>query len=317
MGKRRRKQRMSRPIKLTDQYLEELRADFEQALKLTKLSDGKLSFTKTFTNGDRKATVFFEPTAWAKMAMLIKEFDKEVAWHGVAKRGEDEEKDEYIIEDIVVYPQEVSGATVEMDTEKYATWLMENDEDERFHNIHMQGHSHVNMPTSPSSVDLNHQEEILNMLGDDDFYIFMIWNKSFISTNKIYDLKKNTLFENSDITVKMVGQNEGLDEFLNSAKSMVKTKAYVYTTPTYQSTYTTPTRNQSAPVGAPYNPMVSSPAKQANPVPTKTEGEKPRTRIGAGWGGSSAYQQRFDGYDDDDMYGYDTYGKFGGGYRGN
>ena len=308
---------MSRPIKLTDQYLEELRADFEQALKLTKLSDGKLSFTKTFTNGDRKATVFFEPTAWAKMAMLIKEFDKEVAWHGVAKRSEDEEKDEYIIEDIVVYPQEVSGATVEMDTEKYATWLMENDEDERFHNIHMQGHSHVNMPTSPSSVDLNHQEEILNMLGDDDFYIFMIWNKSFISTNKIYDLKKNTLFENSDITVKMVGQNEGLDEFLNSAKSMVKTKAYVYTTPTYQSTYTTPTRNQPAPVGAPYNPMVSSQAKQASPAPTKMEGEKPRTRIGAGWGGSAAYQQRFDDYDEDDMYGYDTYGKFGGGYRGN
>ena len=44
------------------------------------------------------------------------------------------------------------------------------------------GHSHVNMGTSPSSVDLNHQEEILRMLGDNDFYIFMIWNKSFAST---------------------------------------------------------------------------------------------------------------------------------------
>ena len=165
---------MSKPIKMTEQYMAECRADFEKALQLTKLADGKLSFTKVFTCGDRKATVVFTAGAWAKMALLVKEFDKEVAWHGVAHRAADEAVDEYIIEDIVVYPQEVSGTTVEMDTEKYAEWLMQNADDERFNNIHMQGHSHVNMPTSPSSVDLNHQEEILNMLGDDDFYIFMI-----------------------------------------------------------------------------------------------------------------------------------------------
>ena len=200
---------MSKPIKMTEQYMAECRADFEKALQLTKLADGKLSFTKVFTCGDRKATVVFTAGAWAKMALLVKEFDKEVAWHGVAHRATDEAVDEYIIEDIVVYPQEVSGTTVEMDTEKYAEWLMQNADDERFNNIHMQGHSHVNMPTSPSSVDLNHQEEILNMLGDDDFYIFMIWNKSFVSTNKIYDLKKNVLFEDKDITVKLEGEHEG------------------------------------------------------------------------------------------------------------
>ena len=219
---------MSKPIKMTEQYMAECRADFEKALQLTKLADGKLSFTKVFTCGDRKATVVFTAGAWAKMALLVKEFDKEVAWHGVAHRATDEAVDEYIIEDIVVYPQEVSGTTVEMDTEKYAEWLMQNADDERFNNIHMQGHSHVNMPTSPSSVDLNHQEEILNMLGDDDFYIFMIWNKSFVSTNKIYDLKKNVLFEDKDITVKLEGEHEGLAEFLKTAKDMVKQKSYTY-----------------------------------------------------------------------------------------
>lgn len=162
------------------------------------------------------------------MTMLIKEFDKEVAWHGVARRTEDESLDEYVIDDIVVYPQEVTGATVEMDTEKYALWIQENIEDERFNHIYMQGHSHVNMGTSPSSVDLNHQEEILGMLGDNDFYIFMIWNKSFASTNKIYDLKKNVMFEDKDITVKIIGQNEGLDEFIKNAKDMVKSKSYAY-----------------------------------------------------------------------------------------
>ena len=66
------------------------------------------------------------------------------------------------------------------------------------------------------------------MLGDNDFYIFMIWNKSFASTNKIYDLKKNVMFEDKDITVKIIGQNEGLDEFIKNAKDMVKPKSYAY-----------------------------------------------------------------------------------------
>ena len=39
---------------MTEQYLKECRDDFEKALKLTKLSDGKLSFTKTFTCESQK-----------------------------------------------------------------------------------------------------------------------------------------------------------------------------------------------------------------------------------------------------------------------
>ena len=77
---------MSRLIKMTPEYIEECRSDFEKALQLAKLSDGKLNFTKTFSSGDRKAKVFFTPPAWAKMVILINEFDKEVAWHGVAHR---------------------------------------------------------------------------------------------------------------------------------------------------------------------------------------------------------------------------------------
>jgi len=303
---------MSKPIKMTDQYLAECRADFEKALQLTKLADGKLNFTKTFTIADKRAIVYFTPEAWAKMVMLIKEFDKEVAWHGVAHRGEDESKDEYIISDIMVYPQEVTGASVEMDTEKYAVWLMDNIEDERFNNIHMQAHSHVNMPTSPSSVDLNHQEEILNMLGDDDFYIFMIWNKSFTSTNKVYDLKKNILFEDKDITIKIVGGVEDLDVFIKRAKEMVKTKTY--SSPSYGSGYYDSYRR---PAGTPYNPVAST--KPAESKKDDGKKEKPRTKVGAGWAGKNACQQslfdkeeertHFGETDDDDDY--NPYSAFG------
>lgn len=298
---------MSRPIMMTEQYLKECRADFEKALKLTKLADGKLSFTKVFAGGNQKATVYFAPEAWAKMVMLIKEFDKEIAWHGVAARMGDEAANEYVISDILVYPQTVSGASVEMDTEEYAKWIMENAEDDRFNNIHMQGHSHVNMATSPSSVDLNHQEEILNMLGAEDFYIFMIWNKSFVSTNKVYDLKKNILFEDGDITVKIIGGSEDLDTFLDAAKKMVKTKTFQQTPYAGYGSYSYSVKTGTAP----YNPMASAPLnetgkksdlKDAEETKPKKEEkkEKSRSRIGAGWAGAEYYSQMgLRGYEDD------------------
>lgn len=295
---------MSKPIKMTEQYIRECRADFEKALQLVKLADGKMNFTKSFSIDDKRAVVYFTGEAWAKLTMLLKNFDKEVAWHGVAHRGEDESKDEYIISDIMVYPQTVTGASVDMDTEKYAMWLMENAEDERFDNIHMQGHSHVNMPTSPSSVDLAHQEEILNMLGDDDFYIFMIWNKSFSSTNKIYDLKKNVLFEDRDITVKLVGAVEDLEAFINSAKEMVITKSVV-TQPLYPYTY-----NQSSnrPAGTPYNTVPAAqsaaPVKEEKGTEKKSgKKEKPKTKLES-TPVKNAYQRGvFDMYDDERYYG--------------
>lgn len=302
---------MSRLIKMTPEYMEECRSDFEKALRIAKLSDGKLSFTKTFASGDRKAKVLFTPLAWAKMVILINEFDKEVAWHGVAHRlGEAEGEEapigtecEYIITDILIYPQEVSAATVEMDTEKYATWLMENIEDERFNAIRMQGHSHVRMAPTPSSVDLNHQEEILQMLGNDDFYIFMIWNKSFASNVKVYDMRENTLFENSDVTVRILDEVGDLDEFLANAKAMVKDRVYSYNSqrPPYNSTTTADKTTTGT--SSQYNPLApaSTEDKVVSIIPPVTPGEKPRTRIGAGWYGRNASsQQTIGGFDDND-----------------
>ena len=76
MKKQRRRRRISRLIKMTPEYMDECRAEFEKALSLAKLSDGKLNYTKVFSGGDKKAVVYFTATAWAKMVLLIKEFDK-------------------------------------------------------------------------------------------------------------------------------------------------------------------------------------------------------------------------------------------------
>lgn len=200
----------SKPIKLTPVIIDEIREEFMKYLKGGKIQDGKISFNKNLSSTERKATVFFTETAWNKMQALIREFDKEVAWHSIASRiGDDLSKDEYLISDILVYPQEVTGATVTTDQQKYQNWLMQHD-DETYNNIRCQGHSHVNMAVVPSGVDLQFYESILSQLNDDMFYIFMIWNKKGDRTIKIYDLAKNILFDNS-CEVKVLKNSETLD----------------------------------------------------------------------------------------------------------
>lgn len=307
---------MSKIIRMTPELRAEAMRDFEMALEKGKLADGKISFSKTFSSGDEKATIFFSPDAYIKMWALLQDFSQEVAWHGVSYRIGGEGSNEYLINDILVYPQEVSGTTVEMDTEKYAMWLMENDEDERFANIHMQGHSHVNMGTTPSGVDLTHQEEILNQLGEDDFYIFMIYNKSMKHTVKIYDMQKNIMFEDKDISIKMLGAINGLDEFLKSAHDLVKTKSYYnnYNRPGNTPSTppaSTPSSNPPASTNKPYNPLPPANNPPASTPSKSSATDKPKTQIGAGWQGKNACDQTslYDNDDYDDPYG--PYGCWG------
>lgn len=216
---------MSKVIKLSQDILEQYTQEFYETLRTGKFSDGKVNFTKTLGTVDRKATVIFTEMAWQKMQTLVREFDKEVAWHGIAERCD--EKDTYLISDILVYPQEVTGATVTTDQEKYQMWLM-SQEDEVFNNIRMQGHSHVNMGVTPSGVDLNLYENILEQLDEDMFYIFMIWNKRWDKTIKIYDIRENILFETADVTVSVQEEDGGLSAFLKEAKELVVSKVYSY-----------------------------------------------------------------------------------------
>lgn len=220
---------MAKLLKMTPEILEECKKEFEESLMNGKFSDGRVSFQKDLGKIDRHAFVYFSPVAWAKMHLLIQKMDKEVAWHGLAYRVEDAQ-DTYVITDILVYPQEVTGATVTTDQVKYQTWLMGHD-DETFNNIRFQGHSHVNMGVSPSGVDTSLYDSILEQLDDDMFYIFMIWNKWAEKWIKVYDMKTNVLFETADVTVDIVSEGKGLEQFITEANEMVKNKTFASTTP--------------------------------------------------------------------------------------
>lgn len=288
---------MSKNITVTPEMIDQIRDEFEKSLTKLRAADGKFTFTKTFENTSRKAEIIYTQDAWTKQCAVVREFQQEVAWYCVAYRDEDETKDVYHITDVLVYPQTVGPASVDVDLGAMATWLMENEEDERFNHLCCQCHSHVNMSTSPSTTDLKHQKDELDTLYGDRFHIFMIWNKSNQSTKWIYDLKKNCLFENADITVSVEGQ-ESLGEFLKQAKAMVSDKRYTTASTTAAAVPTTqkPAVQTSVVTNAVSAASTGKAVTPANP-PKKA---KPKAVAAGGFGNFGWHSAADDDDDDDD-----------------
>lgn len=226
---------MPKPIFLSKEYIDSTVEEFRKSVTDAKMSDGNITFTKNFNySGDdnAKAYVTFTPMAYVKMLTLLKHFDSEVAWHGTVQR---EDEDTFIITDVIVYPQTVTGSTVNTDQEEYQKWMMTLDDDS-YNAMRMQGHSHVNMGTSPSGVDANHQQQILAQLKDDDYYIFMIWNKRLDHTIKIYDYANNIMYEDKDVVVNIANDAFDTDSFIAESDHVVTRKTYTAGT-AYGGTY--------------------------------------------------------------------------------
>lgn len=303
---------MSKIIKITPEHIEQAKIEFDKYLETAKLSDGKIAFNKALGNVDGKASLIFTEMAWLKMQTLVREFSKEIAWHGVAYRGDDPKLNEYLVTDILVYPQTVTGTSVDMNETEYANWLVQNIDDDRFFNIHFQAHSHVHMATTPSGVDLNHQEEILNMLDSDEgFYIFAIWNKRNERTVRIFDMKKNIMFENADVTVSILNDGTGLESFLAEAKELVRENKTQTPATTSNGAY------KSAGGAASYYQQQCSMYGNQNSQSDKKEEKKGSENTGKGkrvkdyksdtkTGKSKGAYDYYDGYDDpyNEYYGY-------------
>ena len=214
-----------RPIFLVEADKEELLAEFKQLLE-GKLDDGKIEIRYKYEYKDQrpKAKILYTPKAWAKMKILIQDFSGEVGWHGIVDRKSD---NEFLVSDIVVYKQSVTGATVTTKEEEYDAFIREFQEahlDEmlegRKNMLNFHGHSHVNMEVSPSSTDIN--DRAMKMGNQmDGFYIFTIQNKSGKMNNWIYDYDNNIMYEPGDIISDVVFDDGLLSDFLVGARRLV------------------------------------------------------------------------------------------------
>ena len=141
--------------------------------------------------------IFITPGAYVKMRKLVDDTSTEIGWYGIVNKypGLNEV---YVIEDIIVYPQRVTGATCVQDDDKMFEFEMslttEQVNHKRFH-----GHSHVNMGVTPSGVDEQFYQDILSQVND--YFIITITNKRNEYTVKFYDVANNILYSDLPIRV--------------------------------------------------------------------------------------------------------------------
>ena len=141
--------------------------------------------------------IFITPGAYVKMRKLVDDTTTEIGWYGIVTKypGLNEV---YVIEDIIVYPQKVTGATCVQDDDKMFEFEMslttEQVNHKRFH-----GHSHVNMGVTPSGVDEQFYQDILSQVND--YFIITITNKRNEYTVRFYDMANNILYSDLPIRV--------------------------------------------------------------------------------------------------------------------
>lgn len=207
-----------RALEIFQHLLEEATVEKDLSIKIT-------AETICNTQELQKPIVFVTAQAYTKMLTLINNTNKELAWHGIATRV----NNDYCIEDILVYPQTVTSATVDADEDAYAKWLMDLPDDV-INNLRFQGHSHCKMPTSPSGRDTTNWEKFVNLIEPDDFYIFCIGNQNNSFYWNIYDKRHNVLFENKDIEMCIIDERgnsiddwcaESIDKYIKEEKPVI------------------------------------------------------------------------------------------------
>lgn len=208
-----------RYIQLTEELKQQAVEEFMNRLTAERFSDNKINFSFDLNSKENtdKITLNVRPEAWLKMWSLVSSESGEIGWHGLITRHDN---NVFELTDILMYPQYVTGTTVQTDDVEYGNWLMKDLSDEQINTMRFHGHSHVNMSTSPSGVDTNWYNDILQGLMPDDFYIFMILNKREDYFIEIYDLATNTIYEKKDIDINVLLENDiSLQDWIKSEKA--------------------------------------------------------------------------------------------------
>lgn len=161
--------------------------------------------------------IYILDTAWLKIQTLVKENNAEVAWHCLVERHTD---NRYLIYDVLVFPQEVTGVTANGIDGEYEMWVATLP-DEQFDYLRCHMHSHVNMGVTPSSTDENYYANLMTQVTD--YYITMIINKSNAYTLRFYDKVNNIMWSDLSFTI---CTKEGITytDWYDSVKDMIKTK---------------------------------------------------------------------------------------------
>ena len=174
-------------------------------------------------------TVYIKPTAYAKMAHLVDLVDKEVGWLGTAYKTEN--NGVIVIEDVILFHQEVNSTTCEITPEglsEFAEELLQLESGlEKWNNIKLWGHSHVNMGVSPSTQD----DKQMEVFADhNEWFLRIIANKSGELKVDLFDYKANISYLDLPWEIFLPELFDTREFIQEEIKEKVKEKSYtIYT----------------------------------------------------------------------------------------
>lgn len=180
--------------------------------------------------------VWYSPIAWHKIQHAISMNTKEVGWFGTVEKV----AGGYLITDIFIPKQFVTGTETDILPEALAEIAMEVDDPEQ---LYYWGHSHVNMGVGPSNQDELQTSEYLNHV---DVFIRGIYNKKGECKVDVFDINQKIAYEcvRSGPMIPGMSQEE-LELFDVIMKANVKER--VYTAQTYNG-YLNPQRSTVTPI---------------------------------------------------------------------
>ena len=216
-----------KPINITEQVAADMAREFIQELyKTGRVKTDSFSYKKNFASVKKDAVeVNFTYEAYSQMFALIDHFDCEVAWRGIVNRID---KTHFQITKILLYPQTVTGTTVDTDQEEFSKWFQALPV-ETIRNLRFQGHSHVDFGVTPSSRDMEDQWRFIDGLKPTSYQIFMIWNKKRQYNVRVIDLADNVIYEGADVKV-TVGDFDSTRFLEDADKTVRKRPVYVAST---------------------------------------------------------------------------------------
>lgn len=140
-------------------------------------------------NAKKVPIVAVTPLAMGKMQSYVSLCSMEVSWMGHISV----ENGVHVIDDVFLIDQEVAAATCSFTEEGLSKFMVDMIQEkgiDYYNEICVWGHSHVNMPTSPSAQD---EKQILEW-KDRDYFIMLILNKRGDVHCEFYDFKNNIAY---------------------------------------------------------------------------------------------------------------------------
>lgn len=188
------------------------------------VNETKISFTADLsTEAKDKVKIVYTPKAYLRMLQLVQDYPTEIGWYGLVDRIDETT---FKVYDVKVCKQYVDGAKVDTEDEDTLEFFNSLTDEEAEH-MHFQAHSHVNMSTNASTIDLQNQTDVIKNMGKTGFYIFQIWNKSLDINSYVYDLDNNVFYDKKDVILDIEDPDFGtVSQYVDSIEDLVLKRTY-------------------------------------------------------------------------------------------